>query len=449
MWRPSVADAHGLTGRTDLPVPGWLFAWAAALVLIASFAALAVLWPQPRLERAPERALFALPRWLDPLCGAIGVLIFAAVVYSGLAGSQVPLDNVTPTFVYALFWVGLALVSALLGDVFRPFNPWLAVARAVAWLGRGRLSRPLPYPRRLGYWPAVLGLAAFAFLELCAVDRDDPSLLAILALAYATLQWVAMALWGTEAWSRQGDAFGVYFGLFARLAPLATRGRTVIVRRPLAGATELPAGAGMVALLCVVLGATTFDGLSNSSVWVALEPGLQDGFAAVGIPATRASELAFLVGLVGAFLLVGAVFCSAVAGMARDCGRPAAELRGRFVHTLIPIALAYCLAHYFSFVIFQGQASIALASDPLGSGSDLFGTAAVSVNYGVLSASVIWYVQIAALVVGHIGGLVLAHDRALVTWSSTTEALRSQYWMLTAMVGFTSLGIWLLSAVAT
>ena len=77
---PDVAGAHGIAQRADLPIPEWLFAWAAALVLVASFAALAVLWPRPRLASAPERRLFSVPRVLEPLAGALGVALFVLVV---------------------------------------------------------------------------------------------------------------------------------------------------------------------------------------------------------------------------------------------------------------------------------------------------------------------------------------------------------------------------------
>src|SRR4051794_35431990 len=115
--------AHGIVGREDLPIPRWLFGWAAAVVLVLSFVALAVLWPKPRLERAGERRLFAVPRILDPLLGLVGVALFAVVVYSGLAGSQIETANLAPTFVYVLFWVGLVPLSVLFGDVFAALNP--------------------------------------------------------------------------------------------------------------------------------------------------------------------------------------------------------------------------------------------------------------------------------------------------------------------------------------
>ena len=79
----------------------------------------------------------------------------------------------------------------------------------------------------------------------------------------------------------------------------------------------------------------------------------------------------------------------------------------------------------------------------------MFGTADASIDYNVVSATGIWYVQVAALVSGHVSGLVLAHDRALAIYTKTSEAVRSQYWMLVVMIGFTSLGLWLLSAITT
>jgi hypothetical protein len=125
------------------------------------------------------------------------------------------------------------------------------------------------------------------------------------------------------------------------------------------------------------------------------------------------------------------------------------ELSHRFAHTLVPIGFAYVLAHYFSLLIWQGQAIGYLASDPLGNGANLFGTSAYEIDYAIISFAAIWYVQVAALVAGHVGGLALAHDRALGTYRDGQEAIRSQYWMLAVMVAFTSFGLWLLSAVGT
>jgi predicted outer membrane lipoprotein len=444
---PPAAGAHGLVGRADLPIPTWLFGWAAAIVLAASFGALGALWREPRLQEAGTRRVGRVPRALDAVCGAIGVALFALVVYAGLAGSEIPTANFAPTFVYVVFWVGLVVASVLLGDVFRLFNPWRAIGNAASFAARGR-RRMRAYPERLGRWPAVVGLLGFAWLELAYVDKTDPSKLAILALVYAGVQLAGMAVYGVEAWSARGDAFGVYFGMLARLSPWERRDGVLHLRAPLSGAPGWQILPGSVAFVCAAIGSTTFDGFSNGPAWAELSPDVQSLLTDIGLGQRAALELTSTLGLLVCVAAVATFYRLGIAGMETvGGGHRARELLGRFAHSLIPIAFAYALAHYFSLLVYQGQAMIYLASDPLGKGSDLFGTAGNGIDYNVISGSGIWYVQVGALVCGHVAGLVLAHDRALTSYPDVRQATRSQYWMLVVMVGFTSLGLWLLSAV--
>ena len=446
---PAPALAHGLVGKTDLPIPRWLFAWAAAVVLVVSFVALATLWPKPRLQRIAERELLRLPRVLEPICGLIGVALFAIVVYAGFAGSQEATANLLPTWIYVIFWVGLAFASVLFGDVFRAFNPWRALARAAARVMPAR-SEPMPYPAWLGRWPAVIGLLGFAWLELVYTNKDVPQTLAILSVAYAIVQLVGMSLYGIETWSTRGDAFGVYFGLLARLAPLRWAAGRVYGRPPFVGTTGLEALPGTVPLLAVMIGSTSFDGFSVGSVWVGsngLFSQLQTSFADAGIGIDTASELASTVGLVAMIGVIAGLFRLGILGMRSLGGKHTAQdLARRFVHSLAPIAAAYVIAHYFSLLVYQGQALAYLASDPLGDGSNLFGTASTGIDYQAVAANTIWYVQVGALVIGHVAGLMLAHERALIVYRRPSDATRSQYWMLAVMVGFTSLGLWILSS---
>jgi hypothetical protein len=452
---PATASAHGLVGKQDLPIPRWLFAWAAAVVLVASFVGLAVLWATPRLQDVTERRRFSAPRVLEVVFGALGVAAFAFCIYAGFAGTQAATANLLPTVIYVFFWVVVPFLSVLFGDVFRAVNPWLAIGKGVGWLVRrtgaagAEGAEPLPYPAWLGRWPAVIGVLAFAWVELVYADKDDPSQLATMALAYAAVQLVGMSLYGVQQWSTRGDAFGVYFSLFARISPLHWRDRGLFTRPVLGGAPPLSAVPGTVALLCVMIGTTSFDGFSQGTTWNSIVPDLQDFFGSLGFNAEHALEWAGTVGIVLMCCFIGLLFRLGVMGM-HTVGRRlgTTELSGAFVHTLIPIAFAYVLAHYFSLVAYQGQAIATLISDPLGDGSDLFGTAASTINYTWISATGVWYVQVAALVIGHVAGLALAHDRALALFSSARDATRSQYWMLAVMVAFTSLGLWLLSAAA-
>jgi hypothetical protein len=447
--------AHGIVGRADLPIPEELFGAAAAAVLVVSFLALAAGWSKPRLEAPAERPLLRIPLALEVAAGAIGVAVFALVVYAGLAGTDSQQDNLAPTAVYVGFWVGVPFLSLLIGDWFRLFNPWRAIGRATGWIA-GRLSRgepteSFPYPERLGHWPATAGLFAFVICELAWGAGREPTPLAVLILIYAFVQLAGQGVYGVEAWSHRGDAFGVWFGLFAMLSPVGRRedGR-VVLRAPVAGAARLRPVAGTVPLLVVGIGSTGFDGASEGPLFNGVRPDLQELFTSAGVSLEVGLELAYVVGLLVAIGMVGALWRLGTEGMPRmtASGRLAsrAELSRRFSHTLIPIAAAYLVAHYFSLLAYNGQDLWRLASDPLGDGSDLLGGAGASIDYSVLSATAIWYVQVIALVGGHVAALVLAHDRALVVYGSARTATRSQIVMLVLMVCFTCLGLWLLSA---
>ncbi|HTZ63027.1 MAG TPA: fenitrothion hydrolase [Solirubrobacteraceae bacterium] len=457
---PASAQAHGIVGRADLPIPVWLFSWAAAIVLVVSFVALSTMWTSPRLQREHRRRLMRLPRALEWLASAVGVGLFALVVYSGFAGAQVTQANFSVTFIYVVFWVCVPLASVLFGDIFRAFSPWRTCARVLTALANGArrgLSRsgrhvpPLRYPQWLGMWPSVATIVGFAWLELIYVERDRPSTLAALSLGYFALSVLGMMLFGVEEWGEQADGFAAYFHLMSMLSPLCRDEQGyVCLRRPLSGITGLRVQSGTVALICTIIGTTTFDGFSNGGVWRNAEPSLQSLVADVGFNPTPSLELTYTLGLLFCLALIPLIYRLGITGVrtvSPRYGTP--QLTRAFAHTLVPIAFAYILAHYFSLVIWQGQAVGYLASDPLGNGANIFGTSSYQIDYNIISFAAIWYVQVVALLTGHVGGLALAHDKALVLYSDVEEAVRSQYWMLAVMVAFTSFGLWLLSAVGT
>jgi hypothetical protein len=451
-----ICFAHGLVARSDLPIPEWLFGWAAAMVLVVSFVALAVLWPQPKLQREHWRPLpgglgrALASRPVEVVTGAIGVALLGVLIYAGLRGTQSSTANFAPTFVYVIFWLALIPVSVLFGDVFKAFNPWRAIGRSVGWVASrvagGGLPSPLAYPERLGHWPAAAGVFAFAVMELVASNGDRPETVAIAALVYSAGTFVAMALYGVDTWIVRGEAFSVYFNLFSRLSPVETREGAVGLRRPLSGLAALRAGPGTVPLLAVMIGSVTFDGASEAPIWTGIAPDIARFFQDLGLSPQNALELAFLLGLFAGVLLVYGFYRLGVLGARSVGGGFSAERLARaFVHTLVPIALAYVSAHYFTLLLFQGQAVGFLASDPLGDGSNLFGTASFQIDYTLIGANATWYWQVGFVVAGHVAGLTLAHDRALALYDSARLAVRSQYWMLAVMVGFTSLALWLLS----
>lgn len=459
---PAPAAAHALVGKQDLPIPAWLFAWGACLVLIVSFVALTLAWKTAHFETDRWRPA---PAWLSRavvnpataiLAGAVGVVLLGTVVWSGLTGTEAPDRNFSVTFVFVTVWLGMVAVSVLFGDVLRGFNPWRAIARAFAALFRAVARQdapsPLSYPERLGRWPAVVGLLAFLWLELVFATGTGgggltPRTVAIATLAYSTVTLVGMALYGIETWLDRGEAFSVYFGMFASLAAIEVRDRRLGFRRALSAATRWAAVPGSVALVLVTIGGTTFDGaqegLINGPIKSVFESLLDAGLS--GTLAARIPNTLFLA-LTLAF--VAGIFWLGIWGM-RTMGGTRLSLDGlgrSFAHGFIPIALAYLVAHYFSLVAFQEQAQFTyLLTDPLGDGSDLFGIAKDPIDYGLIGANAVWYIQVGALVIGHVTALVLAHDKALTIYAAPRTAARSQYWMLGLMVGFTTLGLILLS----
>ncbi|HEY1457198.1 MAG TPA: fenitrothion hydrolase, partial [Solirubrobacteraceae bacterium] len=420
---PASAAAHGIVGKAGLPIPVWLFSWTAAMVLVVSFVALSAKWRSPRLQSQHRRALFRVPRALEWLASLIGLGLFALTLYSGFHGAQVAEANFSVTFIYVVFWVGVPILSAICGDIFSAFSPWRTVARAI-WALRGLLSRQRPgpalrYPAWLGMWPAVAGLIGFAWLELVYVERDRPSLLAALSLGYFLVMVIGMGLCGVREFGERADGFAAYFRVISRLSAIGRdEDGVVYLRRPLSAITDLEIGPGTLALLCTIIGTTTFDGFSNGGIWrTNIEPNLQSFFAGLSLHEIPAQELAYSVGLVLCILLIAAVYRLGILGVRSVSDRyDTAQLTRAFAHTLVPIGFAYVLAHYFSYLIWQGQAMGYLISDPLGNGANLFGTSSYQIDFQIISYAAIWYVQVAALVCGHIAGLALAHDRALVTY---------------------------------
>jgi hypothetical protein len=440
---PVAASAHGLVQRQQLPIPQWLFAWAAAAVLVISFFALAVLWPKPKLEDDNWRPVpggrgFAATA-VQVVCGAVGVGLLVVTVLAGYLGSGTALDNWAPTFLLITFWVGLVFGSILFGDLYRAFSPFRALGRLLPSLHR-------PYPERLGRWPAAVSLLIFTWIELVSGWGEDPAMLVTAVVGYTLLMLAAQYVWGVETWSRYGEAFAVYFNLFARISVWETRDGVLGVRRPLGGLTQLRPAPGTVAFVTVMIGTVTFDGLSQGQLWKDVSADVIDLLDGIGIGALTAQKIAATFGLLIGVGLVAGFYRLGIEG-ARSVGGGLSfnKLENGFIHSLVPIAAVYVAAHYLTFLVFEGQAITYLASDPFGQGWNLFGTVDAGINYTIFPQENTWYVQVAVVVIGHVAALILAHDRALVLYEDSRLAVRSQYWMLGVMIGFTSLALWLLA----
>lgn len=343
-------------------------------------------------------------------------------------------ETIGPVFVFVWFWVGLTFAHALFGNLWATLSPFDTLGRLMN-LDYRYESPPREYPKAWGKWPAAILLFGFVWVELVDPFRDTFGSLGILIGVYVLITIAGMFAFGRQAWIENGEAFAVYFGLIACISPLARDGEGwVILRPPLAGLAEVEPHPGLLALIMVALGSTTFDGFTRANLWVSRTATLS-GFPRIA---------AFTAGLLAVIGLVSLAYSLAMAAAARVVGGRSHALAVRFAPSLVPIVLAYAVAHYFSFLLTEGQLGVARLSDPFGEGWDLFGTARWTVNLALLSATLIWYVQVAAIVIGHIGGVVLAHDRAIALFDRGS-AVRTQYALLAVMVLFTATGLLILS----
>ncbi len=438
----AVRVAHGVGNRKDLPVPFAAALGGAVVALVASFVALGALWKQPRLTGAaagrplsPALADGLDAAWFRWVLRGVGLVLTAWFLLALLLG---PDDALNPAagVLYVLFWVGtLVVASALLGPVWRMLNP-LRTVHLVACrvLVRDPDRAMVVLPDRVGQWPAALAVLSFGWLELVAPDRATLPVLRIYLLGYVV--WVlAGALVFGRRWLDAADGFEVVSTLYGRLSMLGRRRDGVLVTRsPLNGIAGLVALPGTAAVICVLLGTTAYDGLSSSPAWAGW-------VQSTPFP----TEVAATFALLATVAVVGATYVLATRLSGRLSGVPGLEaaMPRQLAHTVVPIALGYAIAHYWSLLVVVGQQTISRLSDPLGTGADWLGTADRGISYWLVGASTVATIQVAAVVLGHVVGVALAHDRT-VALVPVDRAVRAQLPVLLLMVFFTLAGLTLL-----
>jgi hypothetical protein len=447
---PALAFAHAFEERYDLPAPLSYFATGAAAVVVLSFV-IAQLVVEHTSAAAPPRArtigLGALLPALRLAGRTLAFLLFTLTIYAGLYGTADPLMNVAPTMVWIIWWVGLSLVVAGAGNIWPALDPWRTTYDASDWLARRMgASRGLTlgwrYPGALGAWPAVALLLALSWFEVAYPQAAVPHRLATVALAWSAVTLMGMGCFGADAWQRNADVFALYFATLGRFAPLAasTDKRTLLLRAPGRGLITNPvASTAMVCFVMAMLSTVLFDGLLSGQVWQLAQTYIKriapylvdpDGYRMGAV------------GLIGVWLLFLAAYwltCAVTAALVRD--RSIGQIARLFAFTLVPIAVAYNVAHNFANFVVQAQQFIALASDPLGAKWNLFGTANFRPDIGLIDARLTWYIAIAAIVGGHVIAVWLAHRLALREFGTRRQAALATVPLTLLMVAYTVISL--------
>jgi len=435
---PSPVLAHGLElARADAPIPIELFLVGGVAVLLVSFMGVSRTWKKARLQRGPRtgrldsrliRPAHTAARWL----GLVGL---ALVLITGFGAGDLGIGGMSPVLVWIVFWLAVPFGSALVGDVWTPMNPWRRMGEI---LGLGGRERP-ELLERWGIYPAAVVFVAFAWFELVHPESAAGWSLGIAAVVYTVAMASVMVVAGRTTGLQMADAFTTYNRLFSGVAPFGrTPGGRFTKRGWLRALPVLPRWRGLPLFVVAMIATVSFDSLDGSLWW-------RDTLAEMGINATNpvvgTAGLLGMVALIGSGYWIACVLAALATGDSRHTG---VSVANSFAHSLVPIAIAYAFAHYFTLVLFEGQLLLSSASDPFGLGWDLFGTASWRV-VAWLPETMVWWIQVLVILAGHVAAVVLAHDRALAEFPKGT-ATRSQYAMVLIMIVLTTLGLSLLAA---
>jgi hypothetical protein len=482
------AYGHGFGLRYDLPLPLMLWIIGAVSTVLLSFLIVAIAVRSNASVEAP--AQLNLLHWqiskavtggktrLIARLFAVAALIF--IVVAGIIGDQIPTRNLAPTAIWIAWWVGFSYLSAFVGNVWSVVNPWATI---FDWCEQVLSKPPAPrrvrvnWPKSLGVWPATGLFLVFAWLELVWEGRSIPSRLAWLAIGFSVLTWTGMFFFGRSTWLTHADPFALAFSILSKFGPTeicvehavcAAYGETVvmdsgealdcdrccraaksrrrwILRPPGVGLLDTEnISQSLMVFVIVMLSTVTFDGLMATPFWQRIENALY-----VALPALGDSRLAMintlgLLSFCAIFIAVYRLIATLIAHGSKKRMTSDAASRA-FVLTLVPIAIAYLIAHYLSYFLIQGQLLIRLASDPFGFGWNIFGTAHFRPDIGIVGARFVWYTSLFAIVIGHVAAVSLAHIIALRSFDDPRLAIRSQIPMLVLMVAYTMMSLWIIA----
>jgi hypothetical protein len=444
--------AHGIGGAQDLPISPELAIAGAVAALTVSFTVLAVAWRTPRYDEASTGR--PAPAWLDALVAhpatrialrVLGLVLFLYTVMVAVLGQDLVINPIFGIF-YVWWWVGIVPASLLLGPVWRAISPVRTINQAFAKVSGGDPDVGLfRYPERLGHWPAAVGLFAFVWMELVYPYSTELGPVRLWCAVYVAAMLLGGALFGNTFYER-ADPFEVYSDLVAKLSVWGTRAGRLIIRSPLANLDTVVARPGLVAVTAVLFGSTAFDSFRDSTTWLRF---LQDhdiinANSAVG-PDTAAA-IANNVALLAFCLGIGAIFAFATMATGTDPEVERRSLPNRFAHSIVPIIVGYILAHYIRYYVEVGQQTLVYVSDPFSDGSNYLGTADLQISYWLsYHPTLLANTKVAAVVIGHVLGVIAAHDRAIKILPARHQ-LTGQLPLLFAMVAFTAGGLFLLFA---
>jgi len=443
---PSPVWAHASEQGFVLLLPTEIYTAAGVATVGLTIVLLAILpaWVAARLFR-PIR-LVALPRFaLHHITSCLSAGVLAFLVLRGVVGPHDPMVNPLPLFIWVVWWVVMVALQGLLGNHWRWTNPWTGPAAVLARLTG---SRPMVrYRSRWGHVPGLVIFLGFAAFLLADPAPTDPHRLAWVVGGYWYLTLMGITLFGPR-WLLRGEALSILMRAYARVGLLGRmRGRVAMGLWGWQGLARPKVSTGLAVFIILMLGVGSFDGINETFLWM--------GFIGVNpleFPGRSAVVVQNLVGMLVANIALLGIFacCLALGDRLAGTRRPVLDAVRLFAPTLLPIALAYHIAHYVTVFLVDGQYVLAYLTDPLNTGADLLGLGGFHVTTGFFNTPgtvrAIWLSQAGVVVAGHVIAILMAHVLALRWHGNNLRAIIAQAPLAIFMIGYTFFGLWLLAS---
>lgn len=443
---PSPVFAHAFGQLYTLPLPVWLYLYGGGAAVVVSFVLIGYFVGQRenrRIYAAVDISNIPLVKFVVSdtskfFFKVFSIFVFVLTIIAGYIGKNDPSENFNTVFVWIIFWLGLTYLIAIFGNLWMVLNPWKIIVELVEGLMGIVAKGIIKYPKTLGYLPALTFYFIFIWLELLSNGWGvRPTYLSTAIVVYTFLNFTGVVLFGKDIWFRYFEFFSVFFKLISKLSPIEIKTGQVFLRSPFIRLlSEEAENLSLLAFVLFMLSSTAFDGFRSTTTWRSLNLLSSFDYQISQSILLTLSPLFFLL-----FYFYSIVFIKIITKSNFSLW----NLAQKFAFSLIPIAFAYNVAHYYTLLLIQGQSIIRTLSDPFGLGWNLFNTASFIPNIGLLGASFVWHSQVAVIIIGHIAAVYVAHILATGIFPSRKNAILGQIPMLILMIVYTMTGLWILS----
>ena len=401
---------HGVVNVGDLPIPFDIVLNSSALVVLITFVYLKVSWKEsiitPRQEVFNDKQNF--------IGKLFGIIILFLLVAPGIFGNESSKTSVAPLILWVFLWIGVPVLGLLFGDIYSKFNP----------LNLFSLKSDKP---ESVYFACILFIG-LTWFELVWKEPGNPLNIAIVLITLFVC--VNLLRYFLKKSLIEVDPLLLLHYLYSKLKLFNSR---PYFRSLLDNIGNLAKLKGIEYFVLLMIGTVTYDGLRETTFWYNQFGSRTDdmGF----------STMMFLIMNLGTILFYrfACFFAIKVGGSDLELN----HVSNLFGHTMLPIAFAYHVTHYLTLLLFESQTFFYRFNDPIGIGMNILNVEEPTINY-FIEPLVIWGIQVAVTLLGHMLSVVLAHDLAVKLFGHQ-QSDKTQYIFLFITVALTLQALFVLS----